>query len=144
MKRIKLDDLSKKAPFQVPEGYFDQLTVDIQSKIKEKSQRQWSPSPRLRWALVSVAMIVLVATLWIFNQQEQPATATDLLAEVNEQALLDYLEVTDLTAAELLDGLSEDDLEQLWADENALEELELETEALDELIEVYETEGNLL
>ena len=135
MKRMKLEDLNKKVPFQVPDGYFDQLTVDIQSKIKEKPLRQWSPSPRLRWAAVAAAMVVLIGTIWIFNQPAQPVTAADLLADVNEQALLDYLDVTDLSDAELLEGLSEDDLQELWTDD-ALDQLNLESEALDELIEV--------
>lgn len=145
MKRTKIDDLIKKVPFQVPDGYFERLTVDIQAKIAANPQRQWVSSPQLRWVLTSAATAVLVASLWVFNSRiEHETTADELLAEVNEQALLDYLDMTDLSDAELLDGLSEEELKQLWTDEDLLEELELESETLDDLIEAYETEENLL
>jgi len=144
MKRMKPDDLNKKVPFRVPEGYFDQLTVSIQSKIKEEPKHAWLPSPRIQWALASSAVLLIVAFIWLFNSPNNSTSPEQMLADVNEQALIEYLDFADLSEDDLFEGLSDENLEQLWGDDDTLNELELESGDLDEILTEYENETNLL
>ncbi len=141
MKRIKLDELNKKSPFQVPEGYFDQLTVDIQARIQDKKKRAWLPAPQLKWAMAAAAMLTLVAVIWIY-QSDTTLTAEQMLAQVDEETLLEYLDISEFSEAELLEGVSPNVINDLWQEEDAFDDLQLETDDLDQLLLEYENEIN--
>jgi hypothetical protein len=141
MKRIKLDELNKRMPFQVPEGYFDQLTVDIQLRIQDKKRFEWLPAPRLRWAIATAAMLTVAVVIWIY-QSDQTLTPEQMLAQVDEASLIDYLDITELSEEELLEGVSPEVINDLWQQEDVFDDLELPIEDLDQLLLDFENEIN--
>jgi len=141
MKRIKLDDIDKKAPFEVPEGYFDQLTLEIQSKVTPKQGPNWILLPQVRWALSGSFIILLVSVILLFPKSDTP-TADQLLAEISDEDLIEYIDFTGITEYELIEGLEDETIEALW-EEDTLDDLNLENLDLEEIISDYEID-NLL
>lgn len=142
MKKLRLDEIDKKTPFEVPEDYFQKLTADIQSRVAEKPRRRWITTPQLQWA-VSGALVILVTLTIVFFPKEETLTAEQLLAQVDDQELINYLETIELTDADLATTLDDENLDGLLFD--SFEEIELGGEDLDELLIDYEYElDNLL
>ena len=136
MKKIRLEDIPKKPPFRVPDKYFLELTQDIQARIAKK---QWVPSGQLKWALAG-SLVIALLFLIILKPSSNQLTAEDLLAQVSEQDLIDYLDMNDFTESELLEGLSEDEIDQLWMEDESLGDLDIDEEDIDELLMDYETD----
>jgi len=139
MKKIKLEDIDKKTPFSVPDGFFAELTNDIQARVAEKPKKQWVPAPQLKWVLAgSFALVIGLAV--IFRPSTAQLSVDDMLAQVSEKDLIDYLDISGFTESELLQGLSDEEIDQLWSEEENLENLDLEGEDLDELLMDLETD----
>ncbi len=142
MKKIRLDDIEKKTPFEVPEGYFDNLTVDIQARISEQATSKWVMKPELKWALRGAFVILLVLTTVFFPKSEIQSTE-QLLAQVDDQELINYLESMELSDEQLALTLDESNLDELL--DESYDDLELSEEDLDDLLIDYEYElDNLL
>ena len=90
MKKIKLEDIEKKVPFDVPDGYFEMLTKDIQDKVASP-KRNWAQIPQVRWAMAGSLSLVL-ALLIIFYPTTSSPTVDDLLSDISEQDLVAYLD----------------------------------------------------
>ena len=121
----KLEDIPKKDFFQVPEGYFDRLPEIIQARVSEKETSQsWNPTLRfsLQYALPALALIV--AAVLYFRTPEVLSTE-DLLASVDTEQLVAYLDESDLNTDELLEGVDLDPDEVDAIQESSLDELEL-------------------
>jgi hypothetical protein len=128
MKRIKLDELNKTLPYQVPDGYFDGLADKIQHKVEAKgNQRKLRP-----WSLISiaasVALVAVAGLSWLLNDEK--LTPEQLLAQVSDQDVMLYLQTTDISEAELLAWLPDDV-------DTPLESLSLDGTDIDELIDQY-------
>ncbi len=142
MKKIRLEDIEKKTPFEVPEGYFDKLTVDIQARVSEQSESRWILKPELKWALRGAFVVLLVLTTVFFPRTESQS-AEQLLAQVDDQALINYLENIEISDEELMLTLDETDLDNLI--DESYDDLELSEDDLDNLLIDYEYElDNLL
>ena len=105
----KLEDIPKKDLFNVPEGYFDELPGIIQSRIA-KSKESRAVSPVFGYALkyaFAVVVIAAVAFFW-FQQPGAPQSPESLLASINTEDLVAYLNDDDISTDELLDGVSLD------------------------------------
>jgi hypothetical protein len=103
-----LEDIPKKHPFNVPDGYFDRLPGIIQSRIAEKSA-QPQPTPYLRYALQYAIPMVLIAIAAIFYFTPEPARDVDtILASVSTEELVAYLEESDISTDELLETVEFD------------------------------------
>lgn len=68
MRKVSLDDLknqTRKEPYEVPQGYFDRLPMQINDRVLDqmKPKRSFVFSPALRLA-TSVLTLLLVAVLW--------------------------------------------------------------------------------
>lgn len=142
MKKIKLDDISKKTPFEVPEGYFDQLMVDIQDKVTQQEKRRWVSLPQVRLALAGSFVAILVLVMVFFPQNSTAPSAEQLLAEVSDEELMEYLDLNDISEYDLVDGIDADEIDALW-ESDGLENLELDETDLDDLLIDYEID-NLL
>lgn len=132
--KFKLDDINNKHPFQVPDEYFDELTSKIQSRISTDSTRQTTPYYKLAWALPAM-VIIISAGLWVVNLRTSNEPE-NLLAEVSDEAIMQYLESDDLSIAELIDMT--DRPEELVDDPDYLQGIELEGESLDELMNTFD------
>ncbi|MCY7350729.1 MAG: hypothetical protein LH606_08675 [Cytophagaceae bacterium] len=105
--RINLDDLPRKQPFSVPEGYFDTLPQRIQAQVV-------APAPAFRFHLswqrvsVSLAAFSLVAVLiWQTLPPKQGSLGTDAISQVSNETILEYLTTQNLTPYDLVDHLDQ-------------------------------------
>jgi hypothetical protein len=142
MKTQKLSDLDNKVPFSVPEGYFDELTVSIQNKIHHKPHQEWVPQKQLRWALASAAMVILVAVIWIALPSKQ-LSAEQLLAQVSEEDLMAYLDIQEISEDDLLDGVNTEIIDQLWTEDDVLDDLNMDDLEIEDILLEYEIDINL-
>jgi hypothetical protein len=97
----KLEDIPRKNIFDVPEGYFEQLPARIQARISSgsSSRPSWSWTGAVRYALpVIVALAVFVG--WWLKQEPQDAEA--ILASIETEQLMAYLEENGLLTDELI------------------------------------------
>lgn len=112
----RLEDIPKKDIFSVPDGYFDRLPGIIQSRVAPSQ-----PEPRystarfvLRFALP--VMVVFALALFLFRNPTVPdQNPEDILATVSSEAMVAYLEESDLTIEDILDNVdySDDDVIQI-------------------------------
>lgn len=131
-KRIRLDDIKRETPFNVPDGYFDKLPQQIQARIPAEPVRK----PVMGWSwqrsvgLVS-AMALILVLVWVTVPERQGSLGQEPLSGVSNASIISYLEDqnisyydlsehkvvqkafdTDSTVLFYLDGLDDDVLRQ--------------------------------
>ena len=135
----KLEEIPKKEVFKVPEGYFENLPGIIQARVaQENKAREVRPvfTYALRYALPAIFLFA-VGIFW-FTRPDQTPTAESILASIQTEDLVAYLEEGDLTTDELLEevSLSVEDAQQIegavyeqeWSDasvEDILDEIDI-------------------
>ena len=100
----KLEDIPKKEVFDVPEGYFEKLSGMIQSRVSKPSaiaRPIWVYG--LRYALPAVILLA-VAIFW-FDRPADDRSPEGMLASIQTDELVAYLNDTDVTTDELLEQL---------------------------------------
>lgn len=132
---MKLDDIDKKNIFKQPdEDYFDQLPLRIRDKI-DQPRGSYQPVLNWRWASGFAAVLIAVAVLFLV-MPEATISNSDPLADVSDEALIEYLENSGITTDEVLSYVEAEDIRMNDSlDENdALEGLDfLDFELDDEL-----------
>ncbi|SKC85600.1 hypothetical protein [Ohtaekwangia koreensis] len=128
---MKLEDLPKKEIFSVPEGYFEKLPGIIQARVAEQ-QRQPESRPVLKYTFqyaLPVVALIMVGIFW-FNNRAGQATTESMLAEIQTEDLIAYLDDTEMSTDELLDHASLDasDVDEI---ENEVYGFDLDDETLD-------------
>jgi hypothetical protein len=107
----KLEDIPKKDIFTIPEGYFNKLPQSIQNRVSDrrKSAFTFNFIPTLKYAIPAI-IVVICALVW-FNGPS-PMNPESVLAEIETEDLIAYLNVSDFNTDDLLDGidLNENDL----------------------------------
>ena len=135
----KLEDIPKKEVFNVPEGYFESLPTIIQSRVAgRRKETAFLPalSLVLRYAL-PVVILGVIGYFWLGPKAEQNSTES-ILASIETEDLVAYLNETDLTTEELLESIQldandVDELEnQIYGEDLTDENMDLE-EILDEI-----------
>lgn len=111
----KLKDIPKKEVFKVPDGYFENLPSIIQSRVAgQEKEKAFLPrfSFALRYAL-PVVILAVIGYIWLGSKEQQ--TTESILASIETEALVAYLNETDLTTEELLESVQLDasDVDQL-------------------------------
>jgi hypothetical protein len=91
-KRIQLDDLKRDVPFEVPEGYFEELPSIIQSRIPAVPERK----PLISWSwqrsvALTGALSLIVLLIWVTFPARQGPLGSEPISEVSDAAILDYL-----------------------------------------------------
>lgn len=142
--KIKLEEIKRKNIHKVPEGYFDELPLRIQSRINSEKASKPSYVFNIRpvWGMAAAAMLLIIGYL-IYPADIAP-TANSLLSEVDSEALIDYLEMENVSTDDilasidtefLLEDLSENEIE--WFNESESEEsLNLLYESIEAEIEL--------
>ena len=112
-KMKKLEDIPKKNIFEVPEGYFDRLPSVIQSRIAEKNPIR----ERVSWFVLSLryavpGIVLIAASIFMYQNyyNNNPADAESMLASVNSQDLIDYLDDDDVSLEEILDDVNTNEI----------------------------------
>ena len=128
-----LEDIPKKNVFEVPEGYFDRLPGIIQARVASNRRESfWAPYLRysLKYALPVMAIIIAAFFFWT-----KPAgqSAEDLLASVDSNSLVAFLEDSDISSDDLLesinlnreeaDAIQNDSIEELQVDDADIKKL---------------------
>jgi hypothetical protein len=137
--KLLADDHLKKNIFQTPDQYFEQLSGSILSKLEEKEETKMVPMYQTSWFKYAAAAVILCGVLIFGLRNNQPDD--HILAEISDQAIIDYLEekqaieyellssVTDLTG--ILDDMIAEETSSLSFASNENPELEYEFEYLD-------------
>ena len=105
----KLEDIPKKDVFRVPEGYFENLPSIVQSRVAgQKKEKAFSPgfSLAVRYAL-PVVVLGVIGYFWLGPKAEQKSPES-ILATIETEDLVAYLNETDLTTEELLESVQLD------------------------------------
>ncbi|CAN5322886.1 hypothetical protein BH09BAC3_BH09BAC3_12330 [soil metagenome] len=129
----KLEDIPKKDLFEAPEGYFDKLPGILQARVAESAQKPgWVLlfQGSLKYALPVVA-IGVAAVIYLNKSEEQ--SAESLLASIDSTELVAYLEESDISTDELMDGVALDDDEANAIQGNTTDEVNLDETDIEEL-----------
>lgn len=129
----QLSDIPRKNIFEVPEGYFDRLPAIIQARTQSSAsvRPRFSGNPVVRYAFYSLLVVLSVAALYLWLQPPAHPSAESLLAEVEVEYLMEYLEESDISVDEVwqefgveeAEAIENEVFESLWND-NILEILE--------------------
>lgn len=100
----KLDDIPKKPIFKIPEGYFEALPARIQARVSTvPAAASWRP---LAGYALKVALPLAIIVTALFFYYRSPATdAAAILATIETQDLIEYLEESDVTTEDVLENL---------------------------------------
>jgi len=112
-KTVKLEDLSKKETFSVPDGYFDALPTIIQTKAIDSTKKAtvFNTGVVLKFALPSLLLLMVVGYFG-FKNQFSPTTSDAnielMLANISTEEMVEYLDQTDLSSEDFLELVSFD------------------------------------
>jgi hypothetical protein len=129
----KLEDIPKKQIFEVPEGYFEKLPGIIQSRVvKPQLEKSWWFTYRysLRFALPAV-ILVAAGIFWFYSSQTD-VNVENILASIQTEDLITYLNEADLTTEELLEHV-ELDAEDVSTIEESVYEFQFSDSDLEEI-----------
>ena len=103
----KLEDIPKKNIFEVPEGYFDQLALNIQSKteIIKPSRSFFSLNFALRY--ITPVLLAAIAVVYLVNTRTVQSTE-ELLSSIPSEHLIDYLHESEISEQDLLEAINFD------------------------------------
>ncbi|MEP0987253.1 hypothetical protein [Ekhidna sp.] len=140
--KYKLDDIEKKKPFEVPEKYFEELPLKIQTRINEEKVESYSWKVPA-WGLAMAASILLLIT-FIFIIPESGPDPEKLLAEVSQDELIAYLDQIELDEYDIASAF--DDNMDVFELENSsmLDGIEIDDQALDDVLLEYDLEDEYL
>jgi hypothetical protein len=136
-----LENIPKKEIFSVPDGYFDSLPGKIQARISsEKPSEQPGFVFRYRLQYALPVMALLAIGIYWFSIEQNPGDAESILASIQTEELVSYLNSSELTTDDLLQDVefSDDDIQDI---ESEVYELNLGTEDLDEVLGDFDSEN---
>ena len=144
---MKLEDIEKKNIYRVPDRYFDQLPMRIQSRVNAEN-----PVNRFTfsWKFVTkiaVPAFALVLILFYFgiNNSNTNLSSEQLLAMVDTEDIIAYLETTDITADEILEEIDLTMLDLDFSNEGAMmEDIDMDAEDMDVLFDEFGIDRELL
>lgn len=136
--RIKLDDIEKKIPYEVPDDYFLNLTADIQSKISTQSKIEIIPNWALRLAFVPALLLMVFIGYKVYDSNDVSIPQSEiLLANIPDEDIISYLDQEELSLNDLM-AMTTDFSDLLDEDPDYLQGLDLEGENIDDLLNTYD------
>jgi hypothetical protein len=132
----KLEDIPKKEIFTVPDGYFETFPGIVQSRVAERNQPSLKTSPVFRYSVrfaIPLLVLLAVGVFW-YTRQPGGTDAETILASVETEDLMVYLQESDLSTEELMDHLplDADDADDIH---DAVYELNFSDNELEEIID---------
>ena len=122
---MKLNEINKKSVFKTPENYFSSLPARVQARISTSTSPVSQPFGPLVWKVALPAFVIILAVYLIpFNGSETQEF------DIDNEALIEYIAESDLTAAQILEIYEPDDetLAGLFDYELSIDEQALESE----------------
>jgi hypothetical protein len=120
----RLDEIPKKSLFEAPEGYFEKLPGRIQARIPIAIGTK--PEPEVAWGRLVLRYtlpVVIIATAVIFVINREPIRSPEeVIATLESEQLVAYLEETDLNVDDLLDAIPLDGAEVDMLEVDALDD----------------------
>ncbi len=134
--KFQINDLKKENILKVPEGYFDDLPMRIQSRI-EQPKSIWEHSTlsfSIKYALPAIT-IILIAYFGFLRSPSIPEYEA-ILNEISTEEIVNYLAYSDVTTDEMLDNF---DLEMLSMEITGSDDILFEDNDIDDqdLIDIY-------
>lgn len=131
----KLEDIPKKKIFEVPEGYFEKLPGIIQSRVvKQRDERSIFSIYQVSLRFALPAVVIVAAGIFWFNQSNPDISAENMLASVQTEDLVAYLDEADFSTEELLEDVTLD-AEDALEIEGAVYEFQLNDTDLEKIID---------
>ncbi len=117
----KLEDIPKKDFFEAPEGYFDRLPGIIQSRVTDvKREPEWISYFRVSLKYALPVLVIGIASVFYFNQPGAQSTE-NLLASIDSEQLVAYLDDSDVSSDDLLESIQLDSNEATAIHEDSME-----------------------
>lgn len=140
--KYKLDDIDKRQSFKVPDGYFEDLPLKIQQRISEKPKATSMALPS--WSLAAVGAVIVFFIAYVFLMPENNPSASELLAEVSNEELVAYLDNIELDEYDIASAIEVGTDLFDFEDTNMLDGIELEDQAIDDVLIQYDLEDEYL
>jgi len=118
----KFTDKFKNTSFRTPEGYFDNLEESVMKGVSKKEKQL--PFMRV-WKIAALSSAVAASILiavFVFNTDKPSKDTPQYSIESNEPdslELVDFVETADITDEELVEILSESEVEAIYESETA-------------------------
>ena len=100
----KLEDIPKKEIFNTPEGYFDKLPAIIQARVATRHSNTTSTVFIFSLKYVLPFMILFVIGFLWFSKSNQPTDVDGIIAAVQTEDLVAYLDESDITTEEVIES----------------------------------------
>jgi hypothetical protein len=134
--RLKLEDIGKENIFGTPEGYFDNLPLEIQGRLSEHVTVR--PVPMWQMALkYAAAIIVVMISFWFWIDAPIDKSPEALIASVGEAAIIEYLQFSDLSTSDILARIEDNRFTIRWDGEDLLDHLQIGEDGIFDLFEEY-------
>lgn len=92
----KIDDLSKKTPFRVKDGYFEKLPYQIQEKVYQKQKQVFWKTNIFRWTSIGLSLGLLLIGFFTFKPTTQSSFDFEQQMElVSTEQIQEYLHIYD-------------------------------------------------
>ncbi len=138
----RLEDIPKKTLFEVPEGYFDRLPGVIQARVaSQQPESAWSGYGQMAVRFALPVVVIAAAAVFFLNNPEAASTE-ELLASIESEQLVAYLEETEVNTDDLLEFAPLEAEEVQALEEDAFGEYILEEIDLEELENEFDTTRN--
>lgn len=133
----KLEDIPKMNVFEVPEGYFDHLPGIIQARVAEgKKETPWSPALGFSLKYALPVLVVGLAVFFYLNVADVQSTE-ELLASIDSEQLVSYLEESELNTDDLLESVPLNDEEADVIHESSIEEINADEVDIEDLSDEF-------
>lgn len=147
--KFDLEKLTRENIFKVPENYFEELPMLIQSKTSAKTK----VIPLVSWSMkrtwASIAACTAIAILGYFTwMPKQDALGNEALSEVQNQEIINYLlqeNINQIDLAEQFENVQSTkvDLEESVSDSELLDNLKINQQDILQSIDIENLEENI-
>lgn len=134
----KPNDRDIKANFKVPEHYFEELPMRIQHRLATQ-RKPLMERKVISWSLVTSVCAVVLFTINIL-WQSQGSSADDILAQVSEEDLMEYIGELNLDHYDLASAFPQTTRDFKLGSAQLLDELDINDFAIEDIIEEYDLE----
>ena len=147
--KFDLEKLPRENIFKVPENYFEELPMLIQSQTSAKTK----VTPLVSWSMkrtwASIAACAAIAILGYFTwMPKQDALGNEALSEVQNQEIINYLlqeNINQIDLAEQFENVQSTkvDLEESVSDSELLDNLKIDQQDILQSIDIENLEENI-